>query len=894
MRECATFHALGAEVPAHAMVLRFLEALPSAPGTSLVLECGEEGAGNYLRAWGPAEVLALSEDAGTGSGQVRRSPVYSPPAPPAAEVDGVAAGRLVWDARVRTMAPGAPLSYLKEGACWAVQGLFQHHPDEGLVAHVRVLCRGPLPAAVIARDRVGTRWATALGAVYEPWVPGTRASTVAIREWRARRAVRFHSGEGPTPSPDRLASPWVVPPSLSPVPRPAPAWRLGWPWSGGASGLATDREMLRHLGVIGMTGSGKTQYLAHLAAEATRLGRHVSVFDLHGDLGPAVLSRLDVTTRGRVIVVDGSRPWGAGRAGIDVLSRGDGGEGEDLVVAEVLSALRPTGGMEEEFWGPRLERVLGTVVRAVWETNGNLADVAALLHDPQRQAETLGRGSAHPYVRSFLEGLPALHRRQPDYLASSQNRISLVALSNVVRALVAPGGKGVDVARAVGEGRGLLLHLPKGVMGEGPSLFTANLLLSRIFLTLLRREGTGEERVRSLVLLDEAQNFSPQLLRALLETGRKFGVATVFATQSLERLEGLVGESLLGTVGSLLLLRTPQPSASKAVAMTLGRYLPDEAREALERTLASLPDHTALVRAHGTPGISSCLLPAPFGTFPTLWEEASEASSREFGTPESEPRLETEEAAMESVLLEAVMAEAGSRAFRPEGPSRAGAMPAPGEVDRAFSLAVRRGWVVPRGEGQVSVTPAGWARLGLREESGAPRESDEHRRLVMSAFRIFARRGVRLEIPLQGRFDLRLPDAVARLLPGDTWRALPPIEIGRALDQLRGGWLWQLGRGRDVHVEAEVSSVHDPKRLARSLGKARRAGAYLLFLAGTREGGRRLRAFLRNRGAGAEIATVWVLEGPTLEQRWRYLGMGGGEEACRRPPTSSASRAPPG
>ena len=857
MLSCVGISALGCPASAKTQVRRWLDALTSTPGRTLVLETGEDRAGSFLRAYGPGDLLAMSDGAACSMLKGVILPDLPPPLCPM-QGEAFAVGRIVW----RGTQLDSPLEESKgfqhEPARWAVQGLFGADERGHLNAHVRVISCGPITVAAPVRDRIGLRWATALGALYEPWSTASRVNEIAMREWAARKVVRFHSGEENPPTIEALSSPWTAPPAWRPVTAPR-TWRLGWSWNGGCEMRASDRDMLRHVGIIGMTGSGKTQYLAHLASEAARNGAQFAVFDLHGDLGPAVTARLDTTALDGVVVVDGSRQWGEGRAGVDVLAPGDSAVGEDLVVAEVLSALRPLAGSSEEFWGPRLERILDSAVRAVLGANGNLADVAALLYDPSRNAETLAKGTEQRYLRGFLENLPGLNKRQPDYLASSQNRLTHVALSNVVRALVAPSGRSVVLEEAISRGRSLVFHLPKGVMGDGPSLFVANLLLSRLFLSLVRNRDMGCERLRSLIVLDEAQNFSPALLRTFLETGRKFGVGTVFATQSSDRLEGSLGTSITSTVGTLFLLRNPPASAARALSLVTEKSLSVREREEVEKCLSTLPDHTGIARFHGEEGTTICSLPNPAWPNDSLWAEVSERSVREYGNPEVDDGTAKDEASTEEILLRAVMAEARGEVIDLSERDEIEPGPSSAELGRAVEKSLRCNWIEPRAGGHIAVTPAGWARLGLKEDSGAPRESSEHRRLVLTAFRLFAERGIRLEIPQQGRFDMRVPDAIGRQLHGDRWKSLPPLEIRRLLASREGEWLWRFGRGRDIYVEAEVSHVDEPKRLKRSLEKAKRAGAYLLFLSGTSWGGEKLRAFLAREGWNGDRAAVWVL-----------------------------------
>lgn len=841
------YTSLGAPAPASGMIAAWLRGVSSAPRIPLIVEMGRDAGGEYLRALSTEGILSLPGNQGTTTVRgldlgLAPSPLSTPPG------WTIAFGRLIWGRPPLPEGTPPPRRWPQETTDWCVQGLFQANEEGRLNACVRIATAGQRDIAVASRERLGFLFAEVLGAFYEPLEIFSRASQVAQDEWRCRTVLRFHSGPQDPPPVGQLASPWVAPRARSVVENGLRQWRIGVPWAGQAGGTLTDRDLLRHTCVLGMTGSGKTQFLSSLAEEASKNEVPFVLFDLEGDLGPLTVGRLTPRARARAVVIDGARPWGTGRAGVDVLGGSARDRSEDLVVAEVLSALRPLQGSKEEFWGPRMERILDSSLRAVHETEGNLADVAQLLFVPAERSEEIVKGVESDVLRGFLKGLPQLDRRQPDFLASSQNRLSHVAMSRVVRSLVAPEANAVDIERALGSGRSVVVHLPKGSMGSGPSLFVANMLLANTFLSIVRNLGQGAEDLRALLLLDEVQNFAPQLVRGILETGRKFGIATVLATQSPERLDDLPGSANLGSVGTVLMLRMAQPAAQRALNMMVERDIPTSERRELERAISTLPDHTALVREHGKVEIEAWNLPPPARADMARWEDASEASTTEFGSQEEELTSGAKDA--EGRLL--MMIASGS--FPTGAHARVGE-----QVEKALSLASRRKWVETGEGGELRLTNAGWARLGAREETGAPKESDEHRRLIADAFRIFARHGVRLDIPSQGRFDVRVPDAIARILPDSDLARTSLTELGKAIHLAEGTWLWRLGRGKNVHIEAEVTSVDHPERLMRSLSKGERARAHVLFITGTSLGGRKIRDFLDGRGVGPEHATVWVL-----------------------------------
>ncbi len=169
---------------------------------------------------------------------------------------------------------------------------------------------------------------------------------------------------------------------------------------------------------------------------------------------------------------------------------------------------------------------------------------------------------------------------------------------------------------------------------------------------------------------------------------------------------------------------------------------------------------------------------------------------------------------------------------------------------------LRRGWLDTT-DGALSVTEAGARALGIGGPTGAPSESSEHRALVIEAARIFLRRGLRLEPIRQGRFDTRLPDGRVRI--AGSAEGPSPQERFDALERHRAGWGWRYFRGRDVHVEAEVSGALRPERIRRGLSKGARAGAFVLFLVADAPRARRVRAVLVASGTYPERSGVWTL-----------------------------------
>jgi hypothetical protein len=680
------------------------------------------------------------------------------------------------------------------------------------------------------------------------------AATVA-EEWTMTVGIPATT----TPLPGRTARDWRRG-TVRTIPRNAWLVRSADQLDGCAEVRGEERAMPAvaadgHGVVFGASGAGKTTYLVRRAAREIEDGGSVVVVDLHGDLAPGILAHLGPEARTRVVAVDASvRPV----PGVSALapSAGPGDRAAAHLVA-ALKRLSPDG--TDLYWGFRLERVFDSFVRLVQEFDGSLVDLYALLTDADRRDAARLATRRHDLAR-FLEELGPIVRRHPDFLWSAATRLSKIVLVPGLTELLAPQDGGLPVEDLIEEGRSILVRLPFAELGPEASAFAGTLVLGRIYLGLAARRRVGGRQRPVLLLLDEAHGFAPRLVAEVLTESRKFGLRALLATQYPDHLAPEVRSAVAGALADFVTFRIP-PASARLVGGWVG--LPGEAAE---RWLPGLPSGHG-VRLDPGNGTARPVLPEePLDDFsPQVWSDAVSASRAEFGVDSVEPSFDrASESATERVLLATLAAEEEGRPLAgTDAVNAALALPGtplpPETLELRWRDAVRQGHVDWTTMGW-RLTPAGERRLGLTAPTLAQKESGEHRALLVAAFRIFARRGHRIEIVRQGRFDTRLPDALFRqvpLRPGD-----PPFEVGRALDRARAGWAWRCFGGRDVHIEAEVSGALRPERIRRGWRKAADRGAFALFLVADAGRARKVRTTLRTLGVRPDRAQVWTLPLP--------------------------------
>ncbi len=788
----------------------------------------------------PASLAESLVDApAAGSARLVRGPVPAAPHPPGAGPHRI--GAIVPhpgpDDPVGPRPPpseGPALAPLRAaGAGFAVQAFWVTHGAAGLRVAVRFWV-GARAGDVRDRayDALGARiladWTQATGVPARIGDPRTGAAW----DWRRGGVRSFPPGA------------WRA------LPEPCAATaELGLAEFGPAGGVPSG-----HTVVFGASGAGKTTWLAGRAAAAIAAGRPAIVVDLHGDLAPQVLARLPEAARGRVVSVDASDRPVPGLAGLVA-----GSASVDRAAAHFVAAVKrlsPDG--TDIAWGFRLERIFDTFSRVVLGQGGSLVDLYALLTDPERR-DAARLGPLPPVVARFLDELGPILRRDPEFLWSAATRLSKIVLVPGLVELLAPADGGLDAEGLLDDGRALLVRLPVAALGPEASAFAATLVLGRLYLGWAARPPRPG-RPPVLFVLDEVQGLSPRLVAELFAEGRKFGVEALVATQYPERLAPEVRSAAAGAVGAFVTMRMP-PASAGSVGPWVG-LAPGVAAAVLPSLAVGCG--LAVDPERGGPLPLAAEAPSP-PLPPGAWAAALARTRTEFdvdGGGDGAPEID--ERPVERLLLAVLAAsEEGRPLASSEVVPAATALPGrplPSEqIERAWERLAREP-AVEVVEGRVRLTAAGERRVGIGRPTGASSETGEHRALLVRAFRVFARRGYRLEILRQGRFDTTLPDALFRQISDPAARS--PVALAAELDRIRGGWAWRFFRGLDVHVEAEVSGALRADRIAHGLAKARGRGAFALFVVGDGRRAARVRRVLRARGLGPDAAQVWLLRPP--------------------------------
>ncbi len=361
----------------------------------------------------------------------------------------------------------------------------------------------------------------------------------------------------------------------------------------------TDRDRLRHVYVLGATGTGKSTLLLNMALQDIRDGKGVCLIDPHGDLYEELLRHMPRARwqQQRDVVLfdptDLEHPVGLNffecRSPYPDVERSLL-INELLAILDMLYDLHLTG-------GPMFEQYMRNALRLLLDAGEDytMVDLPLVFESDAFRHHLLARCS-DPAVVGFWRGQAeraggeaALTNMAP-YITSKLNQFTGNPL---LRAILGQSRSTIDLRQCMDEGKVLLVNLAKGQLSSLDSYLLGMLLIGMIFRAALGRGELPPARRRPWhVYIDEFQNFLTPSIGQMLSEARKYGLALVLANQHMTQLKnhvrGNLLETVLGNVASMLLFRLGVDDAHLLHSFMGPRLSAED--------LEYLPDHTVACR----------------------------------------------------------------------------------------------------------------------------------------------------------------------------------------------------------------------------------------------------------------------------------------------------------
>lgn len=290
----------------------------------------------------------------------------------------------------------------------------------------------------------------------------------------------------------------------------------------------SDQQRLRHMHVIGATGTGKSSLLLNLITEDIEQGRGVAVLDPHGDLIEEAIKHIPEERLKDVVLVDpGDSEY---PIGLNLLSAHS--DVERIILSSDMVALFRRFATS---WGDQMTSVLANAINAILESKngGTLIDLRRFLVETgfrNKFLETVDDPNIVYYWKNEFQLL------RQNSVAPILTRLDTFLRPRIIRNMMAQK-EGLDFTDIINSKKILLVKLAQGSIGEENSYLLGTLFVAKLHQAAQSRQNIPpDQRAPFYFYIDEFQNFITPSMSAILSGARKYGLGLVLAHQDLDQL----------------------------------------------------------------------------------------------------------------------------------------------------------------------------------------------------------------------------------------------------------------------------------------------------------------------------------------------------------------------
>lgn len=308
-------------------------------------------------------------------------------------------------------------------------------------------------------------------------------------------------------------------------------------------------DRLRHVYILGKSGTGKSTLLENMAVDDFKKGRGVAFIDPHGDACENLLNYIPASRINDVIYfnpADRDYP-----IHLNILES-SGPENAELVASGIVSIFHKLYGHS---WGPRLEYILrNTLLTLTQIPDSTLPDVVRMLTDSKF------RNSIYPKLQnqqllSFWDNeFDRLEEKtRTEQISSILNKVGQFVSSPLIQNVISHPKSTINLEQVLDSGKILIANLSQGKLGEDNSALLGAMLITKLELAAMSRvEQAKADRKPFFLYVDEFQNFATESFIKILSEARKYGLGLTLANQYIAQIPEPIQKAIFGNAGTVI------------------------------------------------------------------------------------------------------------------------------------------------------------------------------------------------------------------------------------------------------------------------------------------------------------------------------------------------------
>lgn len=319
-------------------------------------------------------------------------------------------------------------------------------------------------------------------------------------------------------------------------------------------------DRLRHLYIIGQTGTGKTGLMKSMIIEDIKNGEGCCFIDPHGSDILDILAAVPPERYQDVIYFDPAdltRPFGLNFLEYDFARP----EQKTFIVNELLMIFRRLYGDVPESMGPAFEQYFRNATLLVMEdpaSGSTMLDIARVLSDSEFRRAKLEK-SMNPVINQFWNDIASKAGGEAsleNIVPYITNKFDDFTANDFIRPIVGQQQSSFNFREVIDTKKILLINLSKGRLGERNANLLGLVVVGKLFMAALSRADNPRALHPHFYLyIDEFQNVTTDSIPGILSEARKYKLSLTVAHQFLNQIEEKTRDAVFGNVGNMAVFR---------------------------------------------------------------------------------------------------------------------------------------------------------------------------------------------------------------------------------------------------------------------------------------------------------------------------------------------------
>ncbi|MFA6273851.1 MAG: TraM recognition domain-containing protein [Candidatus Paceibacterota bacterium] len=324
-------------------------------------------------------------------------------------------------------------------------------------------------------------------------------------------------------------------------------------------------DRVRHMYVIGQTGTGKTNIMLNMITQDIRNGDGCCYIDPHGTDIQTILSRIPKERIDDVIYFDPAytpRPMGLNMLEFDPKYP----EQKTFVVNELMGIFNKLFDMKTS-GGPMFEQYFKNSAFLIMEdpeSGCTLLEISRVLADKEFRDMKLAK-CKNPIIKQFWVGAEQTTGEQSlaNFVPYITSKFDNFISNDIMRPVVLQEQSVFNFRKIMDEKKILLVNLSKGRLGDINANLIGLVLVGKIQMAALSRVDMFGQKMNDFYLyIDEFQNVTTDSISSILSEARKYRLSLNIAHQYISQLEEKIKNAVFGNVGSMAVFRVSSEDAT--------------------------------------------------------------------------------------------------------------------------------------------------------------------------------------------------------------------------------------------------------------------------------------------------------------------------------------------